>query len=178
MQKSFQEQARRIDEEAALKAELLTKKRQKAQDLKQEMLSTKQMNEEQRESYMDKFSSLQEQHLQDRPGDVFTRENSLLCINSNPKPQIIDTHPLLKFRLKRIIAANKQKQRLIEQYKKHMVSIEQAFNQIKEKSNISDIDQITTTFIKSEEQNYSLYTYMDSLNQGIDKLDEENREIQ
>jgi hypothetical protein len=67
--------------------------------------------------------------------------------------------------------------RLIEQYKKHMVSIEEAFSEIKLKSNISDLDEITTTFIKSEEQNYSLYNYMDSLTQNIDRLEEENREL-
>lgn len=51
-----------------------------------------------------------------------------------------------------------------------MNSIEQAFNEIKSKSNIMDLDEITTTFIQSEEQNYSLYNYIDSLTQNIDRL--------
>jgi SMC interacting uncharacterized protein involved in chromosome segregation len=32
-----------------------------------------------------------------------------------------------------------------------------------------------TTFIKAEEQNYSLFTYVDQLNQEADKLDEQNQ---
>jgi hypothetical protein len=37
-----------------------------------------------------------------------------------------------------------------------------------EGSGITDIQEITNTFIKSEEQNYSLYKYVDILLQDID----------
>lgn len=53
-----------------------------------------------------------------------------------------------------------------------MKIIDEAFNQIKEGSGISDIDEITNTFIKSEEQNYSLYNYVDILSQDIDYLED------
>lgn len=66
---------------------------------------------------------------------------------------------------------------MIEQYKKHMKSIEQAFDEIKIKSGIEDLDEITNTFIQSEEQNYSLYNYMDSLSQTIDNLEEKNIDL-
>jgi hypothetical protein len=63
--------------------------------------------------------------------------------------------------------------------------IEDAFDQIKEVSNfiiskatgISSNDEIVTTFIKAEEQNYSLYNYVNTLNQETDSLEESNREI-
>lgn len=66
---------------------------------------------------------------------------------------------------------------MIEQYKKHMKAIEEAFNEIKVKSGIEDLDEITNTFIHSEEQNYSLYNYMDSLSQTIDNLEERNKNL-
>lgn len=44
-----------------------------------------------------------------------------------------------------------------------MTIIDDAFTSIKHGSGITDIDEITNTFIKSEEQNYSLYTYVDIL---------------
>lgn len=50
--------------------------------------------------------------------------------------------------------------------------IEEAFNDIKEKSGINTLEEITNTFIKSEEQNYSLYNYMDELSRNIDNLEE------
>jgi hypothetical protein len=66
---------------------------------------------------------------------------------------------------------------MIEQYKRHMKMIEEAFNDIKEKSGINTLEEITNTFIKSEEQNYSLYNYMDELSRNIDTLQEDNREL-
>lgn len=59
-----------------------------------------------------------------------------------------------------------------------MKIIDEAFNQIKEGSGISDIDEITNTFIKSEEQNYSLYNYVDILSQDIDYLEDGISELQ
>jgi hypothetical protein len=38
--------------------------------------------------------------------------------------------------------------------------IEEAFEVIKEGSGIKNLDEIVTTFIKSEEQNYSLWNYV------------------
>jgi hypothetical protein len=35
-----------------------------------------------------------------------------------------------------------------------------------------------TTFIKAEEQNYSLYNYVNSLNSEIDMIEESNRNIE
>lgn len=67
---------------------------------------------------------------------------------------------------------------MIEQYKKHMKMIEEAFNDIKQKSGINTLEEITNTFIKSEEQNYSLYNYMDQLSRNIDALEEENKDLQ
>ena len=75
----------------------------------------------------------------------------------------MDTQNLLKHRLKKIISNNKEKVRVIEQYQRNLRVIDEAFMQIKEGSGITDIEEITNTFIKSEEQNYSLYNYVDIL---------------
>lgn len=45
-----------------------------------------------------------------------------------------------------------------------MSIIDEAFNQIKETTGMTDISEIQNTFIKSEEQNYALLTYVDLLN--------------
>lgn len=42
--------------------------------------------------------------------------------------------------------------------------IEDAFDQIKEATGIASIEEIVTTFIKAEEQNYSLYNFVNLLN--------------
>lgn len=43
--------------------------------------------------------------------------------------------------------------------------IDEAFVTIKEATGLTDIEEIETTFIKGEEQNYNLLTYVDVLNQ-------------
>jgi hypothetical protein len=55
--------------------------------------------------------------------------------------------------------------------------IEDAFEQIKDASGISNIEEIVTTFIKAEEQNYSLYNYVNMLNTETDTLEESNKDI-
>ena len=53
-----------------------------------------------------------------------------------------------------------------------MKLIEEAFNDIKEKSGINTLEEITNTFIKSEEQNYALYNYLDELSRNIENLED------
>ena len=59
-----------------------------------------------------------------------------------------------------------------------MKVIEDAFDQIKQATGISNIDEIVTTFIKAEEQNYSLYNYVNMLGTETVQLEEQNEEIQ
>ena len=56
--------------------------------------------------------------------------------------------------------------------------IDDAFSRMKEGSGIADIEEITNTFIKSEEQNYSLYNYVDILTQEIDNLEDGNKDLE
>lgn len=84
---------------------------------------------------------------------------------------------ILKLRLNKIIATNKEKKKLMDQYIRNVRVIEDAFEQIKEASGISNIEEIVTTFIKAEEQNYSLYNYVNMLNTETDALEESNKEI-
>ena len=65
----------------------------------------------------------------------------------------------------------------MDQYLRNVKVIEDAFDQIKEATGISSIEEIVTTFIKAEEQNYSLYNYVNMLNTETDGLEESNKEI-
>lgn len=53
--------------------------------------------------------------------------------------------------------------------------IQHAFEEIKDNSGISNVDEIVTTFIKAEEQNYSLFNYVNMLNQETDALEDNNK---
>jgi len=85
-----------------------------------------------------------------------------------------ETSQVLKRRLMKLINNNKEKIKLIDSYQRNMKIIDEAFSQIKEATGVSDIDEIQNTFIKGEEQNYGLLTYVDVLNQDIDNLTDSN----
>lgn len=66
----------------------------------------------------------------------------------------------------------------MDMYIRNVKIIEDAFDQIKEATGISSTEEIVTTFIKAEEQNYSLYNYVNMLNSEIDMIDEQNKNIE
>lgn len=84
---------------------------------------------------------------------------------------------LLKARLLKWSTNNKEKKHLLDKYIKNVKIIEDAFEQIREQTGISSIDEIVTTFIKAEEQNYSLHNYVNILNSDIDTIEEQNKNI-
>ena len=56
-----------------------------------------------------------------------------------------------------------EKQQLYSKYHRNACIVQEAFEVIKHNSGIKNIDEIVTTFLKSEEQNYALYRYVDEL---------------
>jgi hypothetical protein len=82
-----------------------------------------------------------------------------------------------KRRLNKLIETNKEKRKLMDQYLRNVKVIEDAFDQIKQATGISNIEEIVTTFIKAEEQNYSLQNYVNMLNTEFDQLEESNKDI-
>ena len=58
---------------------------------------------------------------------------------------------VLKMRLAKIVATNKEKKRLMDQYLRNVKVIEDAFDTIKENTGISSVEEIVTSFIKAEE---------------------------
>ena len=83
------------------------------------------------------------------------------------KPENIDTQPLVKLKLKNLINKNKEKIKIMDSYKKNMNAIWKSFEEIKEESGISDLNEITSTFLKQEEQSLSLYQYINKLTKEI-----------
>jgi len=85
---------------------------------------------------------------------------------------------LLNLRLKKWTTNNKEKKNLMDMYVRNVNIIEDAFQQIKMQTGISSTEEIVTTFIKAEEQNYSLYNYVNMLNSEIDMIEEQNKNIE
>lgn len=90
---------------------------------------------------------------------------------------VTDTSTILKRKLTKLMRSNKDKIKLIETYQKNMRIIEEAFNSISQATGITDIEEIEAIFIKGEQQNYGLLTYVDVLDQQIDMLTDQNKNI-
>ncbi|EGR34887.1 hypothetical protein IMG5_001160 [Ichthyophthirius multifiliis] len=116
------------------------------------------------QSYLEKYKHNSQQDYQ-----KFNKEENF---------ETIDTENLLKLRIKNLIAKNKQKIIVIDQYTKNMKIIEQAFLEIQNQSGTAELDEITTTFIKSQEQSCSLYRYVNSLQKQIEIQEKENDDLQ
>lgn len=84
---------------------------------------------------------------------------------------------LMKPRLARWQANNREKSELMKMYTRNVEVIQHAFDQIEKATGISSVEEIVTTFIKAEEQNYSLYNYVNMLNSDIDMVEEQNKQI-
>jgi hypothetical protein len=84
---------------------------------------------------------------------------------------------VLRLRLAKIIATNKGKKRLMDQYVRNVSAMKDAFDQIREATGISSIEETVTSFIKAEEQNYSLHNFLNMLGTETDLLEESNHEI-
>lgn len=79
---------------------------------------------------------------------------------------------LLKIRLQKWTINNKEKKHLMDMYIRNVKIIEDAFDQIKGETGIGSTEEIVTTFIKAEEQNYNLFNYVNTLNSDIDMIEE------
>ena len=98
-------------------------------------------------------------------------------INDNVEEEFANPADVLKARLAKWKTNNKEKKHLLDKYIRNVKVLEDAFKQIKEQTGIASIDEIVTTFIKAEEQNHSLYNYVNILNSDIDTIEEQNRNI-
>lgn len=83
-----------------------------------------------------------------------------------------DTQPLVRYRLRHLLTKNKERVKIIDSYRKTMQAIWKSFQQIKEESGISDLDEITNAFLKHEQQNHFIYEYIDKLNRDIEDLND------
>jgi len=66
----------------------------------------------------------------------------------------------------------------MDTYIRNIKIIEDAFDQIKEATGISSIQEIVTTYIKAEEQNQSLYNFVNLMNSDIDVIEGQNKDIE
>jgi len=146
-----------------------------AERMKDKILRLKEKNSHDQTVYISEYEKLQQKYKEDVINK--RKDTKERALKSQEKLENLDTQMLLKRRLQRIILSNKEKVKVIDQYRKNMAVIDEAFHVIQESSGITDIEEIMNTFIKSEEQNYSLFNYVNVLTQDLDFLEENNKDL-
>merc|ERR1719456_1066287 len=84
---------------------------------------------------------------------------------------------LMMKRILKLAFLNTIQRRHIKQHQKNIEIFEQAFATIKSTTGISDIEEIVKIFVKLEERNFSLLTYVNQLNREIEALEKRNKEL-
>ena len=92
--------------------------------------------------------------------------------NVNRPIEGIEVSRILKNVIVRWSLKLREKKKNLDQYSKHIKVVQDAFRQIKQATGIPRIEDIVTAFIKSQEQNYQIYSYMNNLNSEIDTLED------
>uniref|UniRef100_A0A7S3NV14 ODAD1 central coiled coil region domain-containing protein n=1 Tax=Euplotes crassus TaxID=5936 RepID=A0A7S3NV14_EUPCR len=177
----------------------IEKKRKKIRDVNQKLLTAKKStedtnvkilgmkshSEEEKLNFENQMLKLQEE-LNKRDETTGELEKSTMkdtsiaktkTMNDNVEEEFANPADVLKARLAKWKTNNKEKKHLLDKYIRNVKVLEDAFKQIKEQTGIASIDEIVTTFIKAEEQNHSLYNYVNILNSDIDTIEEQNRNI-
>ena len=77
-------------------------------------------------------------------------------------------------------AQKKQLQELTAKYEESKADVqrfEEAFAQLQEATGLKDVDELVSTFLEAEEQNFKLFNFLNELNQEQDRLANETNEI-
>merc|ERR1719282_334358 len=86
--------------------------------------------------------------------------------------------PAVMRRILKLAFLNAIQRRHIRQHQKNIEVFEQAFATIKSTTGISDIEEIVKIFISLEQRNFSLLTYVNTLNREIESFEKHNRELE
>lgn len=73
-------------------------------------------------------------------------------------------------------SSSKDKQDL-QKDEERVQNFEEAFNRIKAATGVTDVDELVRTFVKNEEQNFSLFNYVNEQTNEIEKLEEEIQQL-
>ncbi|CAG9319428.1 unnamed protein product [Blepharisma stoltei] len=141
-----------------------------------EKLRSKSLNN--RSMYSQKLSELST-HIFDekeREQKVHKRIEKGILGNLNSPGDTIEITKLLKELTSKWKEKLQEKRKILDNYVKHIMNIEDAFEEIRNASGIADFDEIVIALIKSEQQLYEICTYINNMNAEIDRLEEVHSE--
>lgn len=153
-----------------------------SEETKNKILALKAQHENEQLNFERKIKDLQDK-LKDKDESELDRTRTkgvsvAAEASSSNAGEFSNPTALLNLILQKWITTNKEKKNLMDMYNRNVEIITDAFTQIKQQTGIQSIEEIVTTFIKAEEQNYQLTNYVNKLNSEIDMIEEQNKNIE
>lgn len=161
------EQEDRVHRMAALKKQLENERRQFKTTVQKLQLD---MKDREREELHDE-ARRQRESLHDEDKKSKTR-----CLKADEEENF--NSPAVMRRILKLAFLNAIQRRHIRQHQKNIEVFEQAFATIKSTTGISDIEEIVKIFVGLEQRNFSLLTYVNTLNREIEQFEKNNHELE
>merc|ERR1712070_474168 len=139
-----------------------------------EMAALKQQADKEQQEFEAEWKELGKMIEQDRKmKDFMKKEREKLSQQEHRGDMTVEEEAKLK---KKVLRGNwgiaKDKASIHASMEK-VQSYEEAFAKIQAATGISDIDELVTTFINAEDQNFALFNYVNELNSECEKLEEQ-----
>jgi len=157
----------------------ISNKAYEARDAAQaEMAALKQQADKEQQEFEQEWKELGKMIEQDRKmKDFMKKEREKLSMAEHRGEMTVEQEASLK---KKVLRGNwgiaKDKASIHASMEK-VQSYEEAFAKIQAATGISDIDELVTTFINAEDQNFALFNYVNELNSECEKLEEQIADI-
>lgn len=138
-----------------------------------EMTAIEQQNAKERADFADQIAELDRLIEADRKKkDMLLRDQGKDGIGQRGDMSMEEEAKLKKKVAKGVWSMAKDKAN-IQVAEMKVQSYEEAFNKIKAATGITDVDKLVTTFIRNEEQNFSLFNFVNEQNNELEKLEEQ-----
>jgi hypothetical protein len=105
-----------------------------------------------------------------------TTQRRIRCLQADEEENFKSTAVMR--RILKLAFLNAIQRRHIRQHQKNIEVFEQAFATIKSTTGISDIEEIVKIFVGLEQRNFSLLTYVNTLNRDIETFEKLNRDLE
>eukprot|EP00928_Gymnodinium_smaydae_P089784 TRINITY_DN73696_c0_g1_i1.p1 TRINITY_DN73696_c0_g1~~TRINITY_DN73696_c0_g1_i1.p1 ORF type:complete len:695 (+),score=209.50 TRINITY_DN73696_c0_g1_i1:82-2166(+) len=165
------EQEERQNRMAALKKQLEIERRQFKGNVQK---MQKELKDREREELIQRVAVSRSHGDDDREAGGTSRR--IKCLKADEEENF-NSQGIMR-RILKLAFLNAIQRRHIRQHQKNIEVFEQAFATIKSTTGISDIEEIVKIFVTLEQSNFSLLTYVNTLNREIEQFEKNNRALE
>jgi len=140
-----------------------------------EMAALEQANRKEEDAYHEQLTELNDE-LENINEQLLSSTRQQMAANIDPEED--ERKEAEREEAERAIEIANVEKECAQQRKERMENFQDAFHQISVATGISDVDELVKVFIKNEEQNFSLFSYLSEQAGEIERLEDEIQSLQ